>query len=345
MRKLLFLTAAVMFGITYASAAKPKVALYLDHGCRGAGDICWAVLLSSAPEFDFAAVNAADVKGGRLADFDCLVMPGGGGHERYADWGEEGCAKIREFVHAGGRYLGTCAGCSVLLNEKGRVRLIPYKGDGSWGRGGMTATLRFDPRFAELTGVTDERRGVRYHDGPCPVPADPIPGVTAEILATYDCTLMEKGEQPSPMNGKPAAIWAEYGQGRVLAYTVHPEVAPANYDLIQGAFKALLGVSPTFPVKKRAARPLRALFYSNEIDEGPDTREIVASAVRLAQRPDVDLIPTTFADLAAGALDHADVLVLPAGRHRKIKPRVWALVESFKANGGRVLTSADKLEE
>lgn len=345
MRKLSFLTAVAALCVLTAFAAKPRVALYLDHGCRGAGDVCWAVLLSSAPEFDFAMVNAADVKAGRLADFDCLVMPGGGGFERYADWGEEGCAKLREFVFNGGRYLGTCAGCSVLLNEDRRARLIPYKGDGSWGRGGMTATIKFNERFAELTGVSVDRRGVRYHDGPCPVPADPIPGVTAEPLATYDCTLMEKGEQPSPMNGKPAAIWAECGKGRVLAYTIHPEVAPSNYDLIQGAFKALIGTVPTFPPKPRAGRPLRTLFYSNEIDEGSDTREIVTSAVALARKPTVDLIPTTVADLAAGALDHADVLVLPAGRHRKIKPLVWKLVEDFKANGGRVVDSADKVEE
>ena len=107
-----------------------RVALYMDHGCRGVGAARWAELLSNDPEIEFAMLDAADVRDGRLAGFDCLVMPGGGGFERYADWGEEGCAKIRDFVRDGGGYIGTCAGESVLLNEPKRVRMIPFKGDG-----------------------------------------------------------------------------------------------------------------------------------------------------------------------------------------------------------------------
>ena len=82
-----------------------RVALYMDHGCRGVGAARWAELLSNDPEIEFAMLDAADVRDGRLAGFDCLVMPGGG-FERYEDWGEEGCAKIREFVHDGGGYIG-----------------------------------------------------------------------------------------------------------------------------------------------------------------------------------------------------------------------------------------------
>ena len=82
-----------------------RVALYMDHGCRGIGAARWAELLSNSPEFEFAMLDAADVKAGGLAGFDCLVMPGGGGFERYDDWGEEGCARIRDFVRGGGGYI------------------------------------------------------------------------------------------------------------------------------------------------------------------------------------------------------------------------------------------------
>ena len=71
---------------------KIRVGLYLDAGCRGGGVLHWARLLKTSPDVDFRMVDGRDVRAGRLAELDVLVMPGGGGFERYRSWGEEGCA-------------------------------------------------------------------------------------------------------------------------------------------------------------------------------------------------------------------------------------------------------------
>ena len=270
-----------------------RVALYMDRGCRGAGAARWAELLSNSPEFEFAMLDAATVRDGRLADFDCLVMPGGGGFERYEDWGEEGCARIREFVHGGGGYIGTCAGESVLLNEPKRVRMIPFMGDGVWARGEMSAQIELLPRFEALTGVKAGKRTVRYHNGPVALPAEPVPGCRAEVVATFDCDGDPAQDARHAMRGAPAAIWAEYGRGRVFVFAVHPEAWDGTLDLLRGAFMAVLGVVPEFGAREIPpdAKVERVMFDASGMDGGADVRGRLAAALERAKAPNALFVP------------------------------------------------------
>lgn len=67
-------------------------------------------------------VFAEDILAGCLADFDMLVMPGGGSRAMFGQLeplGEVGCRKVADFVHGGGMYLGSCAGAfdASLVSE------------------------------------------------------------------------------------------------------------------------------------------------------------------------------------------------------------------------------------
>lgn len=62
-------------------------------------------------EADF--VSPREIKSGKLADFDVLIVPGGGMlamQGQLDPLGEEGCLAIAEFVRDGGMYMGFCAG-------------------------------------------------------------------------------------------------------------------------------------------------------------------------------------------------------------------------------------------
>ena len=290
--RIVTLLAVVLPAIAFA---KPKVALYMDHGCRGVGAARWAEMLSTSPEMEFAMLNAADVKEGKLSGFDCLVMPGGGGFERYTDWGEEGCAKIREFVRNGGSYIGTCAGESVLLNEEKRIRMIPFKGDGVWPRGGLSAQLELTPRFEELTGVKAGKRVVRYHNGPVTLLTEAVPDCKAEVIATFDCDGNPEQDAKSPMRGKPAAIWAEYGKGRMFIFAVHPEAWDQNHDMVRGAFKAVLGIEPVFQNKviPENVKVERVMFNASKMDKGDDVRGRLAAALEKAKGENKLFVPFT----------------------------------------------------
>lgn len=67
-------------------------------------------------------ISPQEIKQGKLSEFDLFGMPGGGGiamKGQLDPLGDIGCQKIREFVQAGGMYLGSCAGAfdAAIVSE------------------------------------------------------------------------------------------------------------------------------------------------------------------------------------------------------------------------------------
>ncbi len=293
---------------------KIKVALYLDVGCKGGGVIHWAELLKSSPDVACTFINAADVQAGKLKDFDVLVMPGGSGYDRYTQLGEEGFEKIRKYIREGGKYYGVCAGIALALNDPKRLRLIPYTREKNPVRGGFSGAVKLNARAEELLGVPAGTRYFRYHDGPLPAKGDPVPDSEYEVLATFDSHVMQKGKSVTPMYGMPAMIYGRYGRGKVLVTVMHPEYYPSTHDVLGAGFKPLVGRPVTFTYPKKAVRPLRVACYAGEFDRTGDARAAVEDVLALAARPDVDVTYVSGEQIAEGALDHADVLLVPGGR-------------------------------
>ncbi|MEM7808871.1 MAG: BPL-N domain-containing protein, partial [Planctomycetota bacterium] len=55
-------------------------------------------------------IKAADVLAGVLDDAEVMVLPGGADRPYIRKLGDDGAARIRDFVHGGGRFFGSCAG-------------------------------------------------------------------------------------------------------------------------------------------------------------------------------------------------------------------------------------------
>ena len=49
--------------------------------------------------------------------------------------------------------------------------------------------------------------------------------------------------------------------------------------------------------------------------------------------------------IAEGALDHADVLLVPGGRRDKMWPAARPLIEAFESEGHRIVASGKELNE
>ena len=316
-----------------------KVALYLDVGCKGGGVIHLAQLLKSSPDVVCDFLDAVDIQAGKLGGYDVLVMPGGSGYDRYAQLREEGFEKIRKYIRAGGCYYGICAGIAMALNDPKRLRLIPYTREKNPLRGGFSAAVKFNARAEELLGIPAETRYFRYHDGPIPAKGDPVPDSEYEVLATFDSHVMQKGKSVTPMYGMPAVIYGRYGKGKVLVSVMHPEYFPSTHDVLGAGFKPLAGRSITFTYPKKSARPLRVACYAGEIDSTGDTRKVVEDALALAARPDVDLTPVSGEQIAEGALEHADALVIPGGGQKNMWRAAIPLIERFRALGHPIYTT------
>jgi len=325
------------------NSPKVKVALYLDNGCRGGGVIHLAQLLKSSPDVDCHFINAADVQAGKLDGYDVLMMPGGSGYDRYPQLGEGGFEKIRKYIREGGSYYGICAGIALALNDPKRLRLIPYTREKTPPRGGFSAAVKLNARAEELLGVPAGTRYFRYHDGPLPAKGEPVPDSEYEVLATFESQVMQRGKAVNQMYGMPAIIYGRYGKGKVLVSVMHPEYFPSTHDVLGAGFKPLVGRSITFTYPKKSARPLRVAYYASEIDRTGDTRATVKDAVALAERSDVDVTFVSGEQIAEGALDHADVLLVPGGRRDKMWQAARPLIDAFESGGHRIEDSAREL--
>jgi glutamine amidotransferase-like uncharacterized protein len=208
-----------------------RVALYDDAGTGGNGVRDLTRIVGEMPGGVLRYVGGADIRDGVLEQFDVVVFPGGGGGTQGQNLGEIGREQVRKFIEAGGGYVGICAGAYLatcrLDSYLKMVRSYHYN---PWrtGRG---------PVMIELTGTGRKVLGgdgspleVRYANGPLffhedgTVPDLDLPGF--EVLATFIRGVEKDGQRQTVMEGTPAIVSAQVGEGRVLLVSPHPESNP-----------------------------------------------------------------------------------------------------------------------
>ena len=66
---------------------------------------------------DFELLTSDDIRAGRLSGLGLLYVPGGWASNKMKALGKEGAGSIREFVAAGGCYMGICGGAGLATSE------------------------------------------------------------------------------------------------------------------------------------------------------------------------------------------------------------------------------------
>lgn len=339
MRKILFLAIAVA-GALAASAAQPiKAGVFAGDGPRANGFVEYLRLLEDSPDFALTLLDAADIRAGALDGLDLIVVPGGDSRTEKRDLGPEGAERIRAFLRAGGGYVGSCAGCCLLLDsvmdpERG-IGVIPYCRTGS--KGGYMMPVKVNETGAAALGVEAKTYTIRYHGGPVLEPStNRIDGADFAIWGTYEHDFAKPGAKPE-MVGRGAMVGGTYGKGRVFAFAVHPENFPATRELVRGAFRYVTGREVSFPERVRRVGAYAVGWYDNAVS-GKDVARAMLTADAMK---DVDLFPMASDEILQGMLDHVDLLVLPDGNPKfygkKVTDAVRALVAAFKGRGGRVI--------
>lgn len=118
------LLAATRAGLLARDMAAPFLVLW-DHSQ------IWGLLLCrglSALRAPFATVSCAAVAAGALARQapPALLVPGGFARRKFASLGPAGVAAIRDYVAAGGNYLGICGGAGLALSHADGLGLCPW---------------------------------------------------------------------------------------------------------------------------------------------------------------------------------------------------------------------------
>lgn len=316
-----------------------RIGLYVDAGSHGNGVIAWARLLAYSPQAELRLLDGDDLRRQALDGLDLLLMPGGDGFRQHQSMGPEGADAVRRFVREGGKYLGTCAGLAVSLNEPDRIQLIKYRRIIGAMRGQAMLAIKLSEKGAALLGVEPGRHMVKYSNGPLPQLAEQPATGDSEVIAVYDSTLGAPGSEGVSMYGLPAMIYGHYGKGSLLVTGFHPEYYPSTHGLALGCLSCLTGrrFTPEFPQKVR--RPLRVAYCAAVLGN----KLAIENALDIDASPTTDLVPVSGHELDEGVLDHADVLVLPDGDvdlyQERLKPPHRAMTGRFADQGGLVIAS------
>lgn len=239
MPRLAFATALLVLSLSFipARAADPaplRVAVYDDAGVSRNLDVLLKVL-AGHPDLRVQRLKAADVRDGRLADFDVLVHPGGSGSQQARSLGEAGREQVRAFVRRGGGFVGICAGAYLATRDYDwslhilDARVVDKK---HWARGFGPVDLAPTSRGRDLLGLGDERRSVYYHQGPLLAPGDDPALPDYEELAKFDGEIARNGAPAGVMRGTTAVAASHFGKGRVLCFSPHPERTEGLQDLV-----------------------------------------------------------------------------------------------------------------
>ena len=227
-----------------------KIAVYDAGGVGGSGPRNLDKVFADKKVI-LRRVGAVDIRAGILDQFDLVIFPGGSGSKQAAALEVEGREVVKKFIDQGGGFVGICAGAYLaasnykwslgISNHKTFCESIdlPEIGRKSmWYRGAsapvkMELTEEGRKILGDVKGVFD----VRYHNGPN-MSAMGKEGLGAfRSLATFRSEVSRYKPQEGTMVNTPAIIVGEFGKGRVLCISPHPESSAQLYSLVANGIR------------------------------------------------------------------------------------------------------------
>jgi phosphoribosylformylglycinamidine (FGAM) synthase-like amidotransferase family enzyme len=235
MKRLLIATGLLAFALHSFAAddvARPiRVAVYQGPGAGPSRANLITVLgaAKGTPALQISHLSPAEIRRGKLKDFDVLIHPGGSGGGQGRALEAPGREEVREFVRNGGGFIGICAGAYLATDDYEwslgliEARAIDRK---HWARGKGTVEVELSPAAKEFFGTGAAPIAIHYAQGPLlgrrewDNPLAP----EYESLALYRTGIAEKGAPEGIMPGTSAIVRANFAQGRVFVFSPHPEM-------------------------------------------------------------------------------------------------------------------------
>ena len=314
-----------------------KVAVYADLGPSGIGAAEWYRIVNDSPDMTLKLIDGAGVRAGGLAGQDLFIMPGGSSSNEYTSLGLDGIARMKDFIRGGGGYIGTCAGCCLLMDGPRRAKVMP------WNTLGSEPDL-FYPQVtineagAKALGLKAGNHKLRYHGGPLMrATTNVIEGASFELWGTVDseCTYKGRVSKAKRMHGAAAILGGKYGRGRVFVTSMHPEYYESMHYLVVAAIRYVTGREVEIPRPQRNRGDLSVGYIMGSVKSIRNAQNMLD----VAAIEGVDFQVLNGDDAFIDRFAHIDVLVAPAGIAKgKKTSALRKAVEKFVARGGTLLT-------
>lgn len=222
-----------------------RIGFYTGKGTLSVHDFYMMIHTSADQSFGPWGYTVANMSSGAAVtklsrdSFDIVVFPGGSGTGQSNELGVEGRAAVVDFVKAGGGYIGTCGGAFLGFSH------LKFYGDpGPQHQGyppachahGCNTSVELSAAGLESLGLEGkpEFEGnvtIMYHNGPMLKREDLPPQVSVlasfrEQGAPWTGALQSEYTPYNITNTTPAITSTEYGAGRVVLNSPHPEHLP-----------------------------------------------------------------------------------------------------------------------
>jgi len=214
-----------------------RVGVYVDEGAgRSVKN-----LLSVLSKFDHVTVTqlkADNIRSGKLADLDLLIQPGGSGGGQGRHLGDGGRNAIRAFVKEGGGFVGICAGSYLASADYTwslnilDAKVVDRK---HWNRGNGTVEISMTDSGRQLLEIDDQRLSIHYGQGPLLAPANRPDIDDYDVIATYETEIAKNGAPKGIMKGTTAIAKGQFGKGRVICFSPHPELTNGLEQMLRVA--------------------------------------------------------------------------------------------------------------
>ena len=180
--------------------------------------------LQKEGNYAFEQITTNELLSGALTSrgFTLLCLPGGFAPHYDDKLGDEGAAIIRNFVEAGGGFVGLCAG--AYYGSEWGIELLPVEvmDIDHWARGKGSCKLSVTADGEKVLGTSGDLT-VRYNNGPLLAILD---ASRATSLLTFESEFRgRKGTYPPIMKGSPAVVVGKCGRGVVALVSPHIEDA------------------------------------------------------------------------------------------------------------------------
>lgn len=227
------------------TSKKIKTAIYAGGGTSINKNLSGypASLDRAADEFDYTYVGPAELVQPKVLDaFDVIIVGGGGASSEAKAMGEAGAAAIKDFIQRGGGYVSSCAGTYLATcNYDWSLKIIDADTVDSahWARGSGQVDIELTSEGRKILGDFKGLQSCRYANGPLLAKAKQSGGLPPYTVLAWYRSDMAKGKN-SPkglMPNTPAVIAAQYGQGRILCCSPHPEYTLDLKSMVPRAVK------------------------------------------------------------------------------------------------------------
>ena len=233
--------------------------------------------------FNYTIISATEIANGALEkqNYDILILPPGSGTREASLLGKNGAIKVAEFLVKGGGLIGVCAGAYAVIkgynDPTSQLQLVDatLKNWPNWWLGTGIVHLKVsDPENPVMYGFIDGFDAI-YWNGPVLIPYDlennTVLGIDAppyKELAKFISTSHKPGAfsygwgdfnqsyVDSVLANGSAIIQSYYGKGKIILFSVHPELLSGDLDYAPAAklntnynwrlwFNAIYYASPT----------------------------------------------------------------------------------------------------